>query len=247
MVHRGRQGLGANATSRGRAPSGGRGRVRSGATRVAGVVSFHFSPATGQLRMTNQMREVLGFEPGDTINDLQAYMDRLLIHPADHESMVSAAESIPGSAPLDLLYRIRRPVDGRIAVVRGAVDPPEGERDWVLGTLQDVTVPVHAERERENLIEALEAKNAELELFTYTVSHDLLSPLVTIQGYVGLLGKDLEAGDNEAGEGDLVRIGEAASTMDRLLGDLLELSRIGQLIDISRGLTLDEGAPKADC
>ena len=41
----------------------------------------------------------------------------------------------------------------------------------------------------------LEQKNAELERFTYTVSHDLKSPLVTIKGYLGYLRKDIEDGN----------------------------------------------------
>ena len=43
------------------------------------------------------------------------------------------------------------------------------------------------EEERERLITELEARSAEMERFTYTVSHDLKSPLITIQGFLGLL------------------------------------------------------------
>ena len=48
-------------------------------------------------------------------------------------------------------------------------------------------------KERENLIIELEKKNAELERFSYTVSHDLKSPLVTIKDFIGLLKEDVEA------------------------------------------------------
>ena len=43
------------------------------------------------------------------------------------------------------------------------------------------------EGELEELITKLEVQNAELERFTYTVSHDLKAPLITIKGYLGVL------------------------------------------------------------
>jgi len=76
----------------------------------------------------------------------------------------------------------------------------------------------------------LAAKNAELERFNYTVSHDLKTPLVTIRGFAGLAGTDLVAGRNEAVRKDLGRIVAAADKMHRLLDDLLELSRIGRVV-----------------
>ena len=54
------------------------------------------------------------------------------------------------------------------------------------------------ESEQEALIRELEDKNAELERFTYTISHDLKTPLVTIKGFIGFLGNDLDRGDGDA-------------------------------------------------
>jgi PAS domain S-box-containing protein len=85
--------------------------------------------------------------------------------------------------------------------------------------------------QRQILIDELEAKNAELERFTYTVSHDLKSPLVTISGFLGYLEKDALAGNFKSLKANIHRILMATEKMQRLLKDLLELSRIGRLIN----------------
>ncbi len=90
--------------------------------------------------------------------------------------------------------------------------------------------------------EELEAKNAELERFTYTVSHDLKSPLVTIKGFLGLLEKDALAGDHDRMRSDIERIKNAAATMNRLLDELLELSRVGRQINPPEDVALGEMA-----
>lgn len=84
---------------------------------------------------------------------------------------------------------------------------------------------------KQKLINELEDKNAELERFTYTVSHDLRSPLVTIRGFLGYLEREAHAGNMEGFRRDLERISRATLRMDELLKDLLELSRIGRLIN----------------
>ena len=85
--------------------------------------------------------------------------------------------------------------------------------------------------EREALIDELETKNAELERYTYTVSHDLKSPLVTIRGYVGYLKESAVKGDMQRFEVDMKRVIKATETMQALLNDLLELSRVGRVIN----------------
>ncbi|NTW09054.1 MAG: PAS domain S-box protein [Anaerolineaceae bacterium] len=93
---------------------------------------------------------------------------------------------------------------------------------------------------RGNLIRDLETKNTELERFTYTVSHDLKSPLVTINGFLGYLEKDTASGNVERVREDVGRIQEAVNKMHRLLNELLELSRIGRLMNRPEMVAFDE-------
>ncbi len=88
---------------------------------------------------------------------------------------------------------------------------------------------VSAEQKRTE--EELNLKVAELERFTYTVSHDLKSPIITIKGFTGSLEKDLAKGNYERMASDLQRVSDAADKMNDLLTDLLELSTIGRIIN----------------
>ena len=97
----------------------------------------------------------------------------------------------------------------------------------------------------ERLIEELERRNAELERFTYTVSHNLRSPLVTVRGFVDLLEKDVAAVQPERVAADLARIRGATSTMEKLLRELLELSRVGRVMNPPERISLDELARQA--
>ena len=102
-----------------------------------------------------------------------------------------------------------------------------------------------AELERETLIAELEAKNAELERYTYTVSHDLKSPLVTIRGFLGYLEKDALSGNTQKIKDDIKRIENATQKMHALLNDLLELSRIGRLMNESTDMLFADIAQDA--
>lgn len=99
------------------------------------------------------------------------------------------------------------------------------------GAIMDITERKQHEKEREQLLNELSNRNAELERFVYTVSHDLKTPLVTLKGFTGLLEQDIEQNDRGNIKKDLSFINQACSRMQDLIQDLLELSRIGRLVN----------------
>src|SRR5687768_10423920 len=125
--------------------------------------------------------------------------------------------------------------DGTVRWVRSYAHPvwdsEKNELIGIYGAVQDITERKHIEQERENLIKELEAKNTELEQFTYTVSHDLKAPLITISGFLSFLAEDAISGNLERLQADIQRINEATDKMNKLLNNLLELSRIGRLMN----------------
>lgn len=74
----------------------------------------------------------------------------------------------------------------------------------------------------------LEAKNAELDTFAYSVSHDLKSPLVAIDGMAAVLREDYADRLDAAGLHALGRIEANVRRMERLIADLLRFSRVGR-------------------
>jgi signal transduction histidine kinase len=70
--------------------------------------------------------------------------------------------------------------------------------------------------------------NAQLESFTYSVSHDLRAPLRAIQGYSRMLEEDHQAGLDAEGRRLLETIIDNTRKMSQLIDDLLTFSRLGQ-------------------
>ncbi len=101
------------------------------------------------------------------------------------------------------------------------------------------------ERERQQFVSELEAKNSEMERFIYTVSHDLKSPLISIRGFLGMLEQDIAAGKQDRMRHDMERIHAATGKMGHLVEELLELSKIGRQAHEPETVAMDELAREA--
>lgn len=99
----------------------------------------------------------------------------------------------------------------------------------IIGCCENITVRIKAEQERESLIKKLEEQNEELERFTYTVSHDLKSPLTTIQGFISVLKNEYMKGDYHNAQQYFDRILNSTNRMYEMLCELLEFARLGRL------------------
>ncbi len=122
---------------------------------------------------------------------------------------------------------------------------PQGTIIATIAQGQDITDRKQNEVQREMLIKELEQKNAELERFTFTVSHDLKSPLITIRGFAGMIESDAGSGVTVQLRHDIQRIMSAAETMQALLADLLELSRVGKIANPAETLPFSTLAREA--
>ncbi|MCC6499450.1 MAG: PAS domain S-box protein [Anaerolineales bacterium] len=183
---------------------------------------------------------------------ITGYAAEELSAPDSWRSIVHPDDQAQDLRDMDVLLHNQRVIselrilhkDGSIRWVRSYAHPvwdlKKNQLAGIYGAVQDITERKRIEQEREDLIRELEAKNAELEQFTYTVSHDLKAPLITIKGFLGLLSQDTHDGNTERVASDVRRISDATDKMHNLLNDLLELSRIGRVMNEPLEVDLDE-------
>ena len=138
---------------------------------------------------------------------------------------------------------------------KGPLFDDQGNLTGIFGISRDISELKKAELEFRKLNDELdrrvsertaqlEAAIREQEAFSYSVSHDLRSPLRHINSYAAILVEELGAGIGAEVRDHLERICKASSKMGKLIEDLLELARSSRLplseeqIDLSRLATI---------
>lgn len=117
--------------------------------------------------------------------------------------------------------------------------PAEPCRDWYEirlypfseGTCVFLAVITERKKTQEDLEEharRLDFANKEMETFSYSVSHDLNAPLRTMKAFADILLEDYSTVLDAEGQDLLTRIAGSANRMQRLIDDLLDLSRVSR-------------------
>lgn len=120
-----------------------------------------------------------------------------------------------------------------VHVLKAPVTNARGEVIGVQIVFWDITPRVLAEEE-------LQLKNRDLETLLYVTSHDLREPLRAIQNFANLVSSRYAAQLDARGQDFLARVVRGAERLDRLLEDVLTLSRVQRTTEPTGDVDLTE-------
>jgi PAS domain S-box-containing protein len=192
---------------------------------------FHLSPDMfciagfdGYFKELNPIwQSTLGWTRDELLS--KPYMD--FVHPDDRESTIRAAIGLSQGDQIILFENRYLSKDGSYRWLSWNTCPLVTE-SLIFATARDVTVQKQMEESARQQRAELETINRELEAFSYSVSHDLRTPLRAIDGFSRLLLEKHESNLDKQGKDYLQRIRMATLRMGDLIDDLLSLSRIAR-------------------
>ncbi len=190
---------------------------------------------TNEVYYSPTFRSQLGYAPEDPWQDFGDWESHL--HPEDHDAAVQRVRDYFADPSKAYVSKFRlRCRDGSYKWILSqgkAQFDGEGNPVRMIGVHIDITQQIEYENELEQLnrklretVRALERTNEESRQFAYIASHDLQTPLRSITGFAQLLAEDCLSDADAVAADYLRRIVRSAARMQRLIHDLLQLSRV---------------------
>jgi len=197
------------------------------------------APNKRWLQTNVRLRQMLGY----TGTELSRLSWETLTHPDDlDESIFQYNRMLSGEINEYVMGKRYLRKDGSwmdFFISICCVRKEDGQVDYVLALYDDITQRKRVEREIETLQSSLEQRvqertaqletaMSEQESFSYSVSHDLRSPLRHINSYLGILEEEFSRALPDEAHDYLRRARGASVKMGQLIDDLLELARVSR-------------------
>jgi len=199
------------------------------AQRLAQIGSWEWNIVDNTIKWSDELYRVYGLSREIFEANYENYLKS--IHPDDREYVNGIVQkAYQDHQPLDFNHRIILP-DGDERTLHGKGEVylnNEGNIIRMMGTAQDVTERIKAEKKLNEYNIELERKNKEIEQFAYAASHDLQEPLRSISNFSKLLAGKLDKYADEEMNEYMSLVSGGASRMSNLIFDLLEYSRVGK-------------------
>ena len=208
------------------------------AQRIAHIGNWDWDIAANELRWSDEIYRIFGVAPQEFGATYDAFIG--FVHPDDRESVMKAVdEALLNKKPYSTDHRIvlRSGAEKTVHEQAEVTFDEAGRAVKMTGTVQDITERKRAEEEVRKLNTELEQRVAdrtkelqgayqELEAFSYSVAHDLRSPLRIIDGFSRILLKDYDESLDSTGRDYLARVQGASQRMGQLIDALLKLSQV---------------------
>lgn len=199
------------------------------AQEIAQLGSWELDLTTNRLTWSDEIYRIFGLHPQEFKATYEAFLDH--VHPDDRDVVDSAyTKSVrEGLESYDIDHRVIRKSTGEIRYVHEKcqhVRNSNGQIVRSIGMVHDITDRKKAEIALLQRSEELAEANKELESFSYSVSHDLRSPLTAIHGFSNLLLENYNKVLDDNGKSFLNFIIGAADKMASIIDDLMKMARI---------------------
>lgn len=213
----------------------------------ANIIGINYRRANGQIYESNDFfLQLIGFSRDDLVEGKINWRE---ITPPEYwgidEAKMAEARAHGSCQPYEKEYIHR---DGnRIPTLVGFASLDINNDDFVAFIL-DLRERKKAQNRAEEYARRLERSNKELENFAFIASHDLQEPLRKIVAFGERLNKRLEGKIDEEEMEFLKRMQDASRRMQKMIDDLLELSRVSMrsrpfapvdLNDVARNVLVD--------
>lgn len=199
------------------------------AVAVAQLGIWELDVDTQSIACSERCKAHFGLAPDDSLTYERAFE---LIHPEDRETVRNAlSTAIEAGTDYNTEFRVIDP-SGRLRWIAAMGRCLHTGDTRMLGTTLDITERKRAAEILEQTVvertAELHETIAELESFSYSVSHDMRAPLRSMQGYAHILMQECGAQISAECRTYLERITSATGRMDQLIQDVLTFSRVAR-------------------